>query len=39
MIPAMKLVRTMLATKTSNGTGIIACLMCSLSFGSLGYKK
>jgi hypothetical protein len=38
-IVAIKLVVTMLATNTSKGTGIIACLMLSRSLGSLGYKN
>jgi hypothetical protein len=35
-IAAIMLDKTMFATKTSNGTGIIACRMFSLSLGSLG---
>jgi hypothetical protein len=39
IMAAMKLDEIIEATNTSKGTGIIACLMLSLSLGSFGYRK
>jgi hypothetical protein len=39
IMAAIKLDEIIEATNTSKGTGIIACLMLSLSLGSFGYRK